>query len=208
LRRLDLCRTVGDGPVRVGIDARLAGEVLSAAGTRVTAVTPKPGPGGELVEVDFVTHPTSDDDRLRGGTLFLDPNRGWLPVRKRALIQTKTATGTLTTEYDYGPGVAPQPRLTVSREEYSVPGKSEALQAKLTIQSEFHVPSRLPETREFTLSAFGLPEPVGVKWEKPTPRYLWYLAAAGGCGFFAALFGWLARRRRVPFPVSQPQVPT
>ncbi len=53
----------------------------------------------------------------------------------------------------------------------------------------------LPET-EFTLSAFGLPEPVGVTWEKPTPLYVWLLAAAGGCAVLALLLRLPVRRRQ------------
>ncbi len=53
----------------------------------------------------------------------------------------------------------------------------------------------IPE-REFSLSAYGLPEPEGVTLEKPTPVYVWILAAAGGLGVLAWLFRWLARRRR------------
>jgi hypothetical protein len=50
---------------------------------------------------------------------------------------------------------------------------------------------------EFTLSAFGLPEPPGVKWEKPTPRYVWFLAAAMVLGILAAGLRYLASRRAV-----------
>ena len=52
----------------------------------------------------------------------------------------------------------------------------------------------LPES-EFTLSAYGLPEPVGVEWKKPTPRYVWFLAAAGLFVALAVGFRMLARRR-------------
>lgn len=47
---------------------------------------------------------------------------------------------------------------------------------------------------DFRLSAYGLPEPEGVVWEKPTPTYIWFLLGAGAFGVFALLFGYLKRR--------------
>jgi len=57
-------------------------------------------------------------------------------------------------------------------------------------------PSIDPPEREFTLSAFGLPEPVGVVWEKRTPVYVWLLVAAGVLLTLGIFFRWLARRLR------------
>jgi hypothetical protein len=48
---------------------------------------------------------------------------------------------------------------------------------------------------KFRLSAFGLPEPAGVVWPRPTPRYLWFLSAAIGLAVLAIGFRWLSRRR-------------
>ena len=54
-----------------------------------------------------------------------------------------------------------------------------------------HVPDS-----EFTLSAFGLPEPVGVEWGRKTPVYVWLFLAAGVLGVLALGLRWLAHRRR------------
>jgi len=65
------------------------------------------------------------------------------------------------------------------------------------IAYEFQVdPSIDPPEREFSLSAFGLPEPVGVVWEKRTPVYVWLLVAAGVLLTLGIFFRWLARRLR------------
>ncbi|MFL5338621.1 MAG: hypothetical protein ACJ8F7_00505, partial [Gemmataceae bacterium] len=47
---------------------------------------------------------------------------------------------------------------------------------------------------DFTLAKYGLPEPVGATWKKPTPTYVWLLIGAGA--FAALAFGlrWLGRR--------------
>lgn len=47
---------------------------------------------------------------------------------------------------------------------------------------------------DFRLTAYGLPEPNDVVWEKPTPTYVWLLAAAGGFGLLALAFAYLKRR--------------
>jgi hypothetical protein len=52
------------------------------------------------------------------------------------------------------------------------------------------------DEREFTLSSYGFPEPVGVEWEKKTPVYVWLLLAAGVLGLLAVVLAWLAKRRR------------
>lgn len=49
---------------------------------------------------------------------------------------------------------------------------------------------------EVRLSFYGLPEPVGVTWKKPTPTYVWLLLAAGVCATLAFGFRYVARRVR------------
>ncbi len=61
---------------------------------------------------------------------------------------------------------------------------------------DLEVNDRVPNS-EFTLSAFGLPEPGGEEpVKKPTPLYIWILAAAGVCAALALSFRYLARRVR------------
>ncbi|HMP01928.1 MAG TPA: hypothetical protein PKD86_06670 [Gemmatales bacterium] len=47
---------------------------------------------------------------------------------------------------------------------------------------------------EFTLSAFGLPEPYGIEWERPTPWWL-YAAISGGLLLFVVVLVRLWRRQ-------------
>jgi hypothetical protein len=53
-----------------------------------------------------------------------------------------------------------------------------------------------PDEVEFTLSAFGLPEPPGVEWDKRTPRYVWFLIAAAVFAIVAGGLRYYAKRRR------------
>lgn len=57
------------------------------------------------------------------------------------------------------------------------------------------------DPNEFRVSHFGIPEPVGVTWEKPTPRYVWFLLGAGGFAALMLVFRYLARRRATTSPV-------
>ncbi|VTT99374.1 unnamed protein product [Gemmataceae bacterium] len=50
----------------------------------------------------------------------------------------------------------------------------------------------------FTLSHYGLPEPVGVAAPKRVPNTVWFLLAAAGCGVAAAGLRYAARRRSSP----------
>jgi hypothetical protein len=61
------------------------------------------------------------------------------------------------------------------------------------VEYELQVDESVPDS-EFTMSAFGLPEPVGVVWERRTPVYVWLFVAAGVLLTMGIFFRWLARR--------------
>ena len=51
------------------------------------------------------------------------------------------------------------------------------------------------DPKEFRVSNYGIPEPVGVEWPKPIPNYVWFLIAAGAFGVLMIGFRYFARRR-------------
>ncbi len=53
----------------------------------------------------------------------------------------------------------------------------------------------LPGDHEFTLSAFGLEEPFGITWERPTPWWIYFGLIGGGCLVGFVLIGVFLRRR-------------
>ena len=63
-----------------------------------------------------------------------------------------------------------------------------------TDEYQLSVPSRLPLESDFTLSAFGLPEPFGVTWERPTPWWLYALISAGVLFVVAVIVSFWKRR--------------
>jgi hypothetical protein len=70
---------------------------------------------------------------------------------------------------------------------------------EITVEYEMGVDTRVPSA-DFTLSAFGLPEPAGSP-AKSMPTYVWLLLAAGACAALACGLRHLARRGR-PAPVA------
>jgi LPXTG-motif cell wall-anchored protein len=137
-----------------------------------------------------------DFDPVQGGVLLLDPNRYWCvrgcELRNRyidaeALINEKVQ---LRDPSENLP--VPKQIVSVSNQKRSM---GEHLVVKTMMEFELYEPSRLPPDKEFSLSAFGLPEPLGVSWSR-TPWYLW-VGLAGilfllvGAGFY-----WLKRRRQ------------
>ena len=74
-------------------------------------------------------------------------------------------------------------RLLVESEIQVVLPEKNHLQFELLVEYKWQ-DANLPET-DFTLSAFGLPEPFGIEWEKPTPWWLYLIC--GGLGVIVLL---------------------
>jgi hypothetical protein len=86
-------------------------------------------------------------------------------------------------------------RLRNVRRTFVEPERPEAATGKHEVDVQFDDGASLREV-DFTLSHYGLPEPFGVEWPKPTPWFLYF--SAGGFGlFFLAVFLWrvLAKRQ-------------
>src|SRR5262249_45077640 len=52
------------------------------------------------------------------------------------------------------------------------------------------------DDRDFTLTTYGLPEPYGITWSRPTPRYVWLLIGAVGCLMLGLGLRYLAKRKK------------
>ena len=63
-----------------------------------------------------------------------------------------------------------------------------------TITLDFDFKPGSPENSEFTLTAFGLPEPFGVTWDRPTPWWLYALNSAGVLFVVAVIVSFWKRR--------------
>jgi hypothetical protein len=109
--------------------------------------------------------------------LIVSPSLSWCIVHGKKKIYIPQKDGTLSEPFghyydiEYGEriGSVPIPKRMVAywwSEDPQKPG----LRTTTTFLSLVH---RKADERDFTLSAFGLPEPPGVTWERPTPWWLY-----------------------------------
>jgi hypothetical protein len=157
--------------------------------------------GEDLVRVDFDnTHPLADDSKtfvpIQGGSMLLDPKRYW--ILRAAEFRTKHSKidGNAKIDIDIKDASDPFPipkRCAIALE-LQIEGRGRAVNI---FRREFvlHDPETLPADEDFRLTAFGLPEPPGVRWNKPAAVWLWVSLAAVTLIVIGAVFNWLKRRR-------------
>jgi hypothetical protein len=164
-----------------------------------------PTPQGERYRIDFdgeYALPGDKDTRRVRGYLLLDPNRKWC-IERAEYKEWSMLDGKPSYELDYVTEYFTKVHASgfplVIREVVQSKGYSPRLERKLDRVEEKVYEIELStddDEAPFLLSAFGLPEPVGVVWEKKTPVYGWLLLAAGALGMLALLFRWLAQRQQ------------
>jgi hypothetical protein len=180
-------------------------DMFNAPSFRLLGCGPSPRDPA-LVRVQFEENPPPVGKKppMRlSGWCDLDPRTGWSirgsDVTSSDRVLTKTVRTDITSAVE-GDGLV---RVDEERHEVKVMKGDTLLahRAQLTTY-KIWVDRDVPE-REFTLTAYGLPEPVGITWEKPTSRYVWFLVAAGGFAVLMLGFRYLARRRtaKVAVPV-------
>jgi hypothetical protein len=153
--------------------------------------------GRDLVRLDFELPPHPKEKRfypIVSGSVFLDPGLYWC-MRECQLRGRWSSWATIRTLNDFKE-IRGYPVLTRSVQTNKPDpneGPNRPPEVKETKECDFEEPTQLPADQEFMLSAFGLPEPFGVKKAKPR----WYLWAAGigiSCLIGGAAFRRYARR--------------
>ncbi len=178
---------------------RRLSEMIKDSGFRIERVTTDEG-GLVAATVHYDQSKANPKRKLVAeATLKFNPRRHWClqAVQERSTFPGASGgTNSATTAFileDHPSGIP------LVRRQESVntadSASSGPIDNRRVVEYDLRVDESVPDA-EFTLSAFGLPEPVGVTWERPTPVYVWLLVAAGGLGVLAWLFRWLARRRR------------
>jgi len=95
------------------------------------------------------------------------------------------------------------PVLTETRSEVTEAKSGKTRVPSSRAQSVFDIKYNVDlADEEFTLSHYGLPEPRGVTWRKPTPIYIWFLLAGVVCVVLASLVRYKIRRKH---PNASPQ---
>lgn len=156
--------------------------------------------GEQLVRVVFAKTGSGQTTKggafpIQTGSLVLDPQRYWCLRGYDVVGMHGDMRMSRKVEIDIvdSPSGFPIPRRKVQIGESILQGGIRDYGQVLT-ELEERDPLPLPDDREFTLTAFGLPEPPGVEWKKPTPWYLWAGLAAVVCLILGAVFAWLKRR--------------
>lgn len=168
---------------------------------RVVRSTTENRRGTELVKIEFDnTHPLTKDAQtffaIQSGSLLLDPNRFWCLWSCELRNKYSNSDSKITVETELRDLVAkyPVPRRCVVTNESFNPDKGPRV-FKTVDQFDLAEPSPLPPDQEFTLAAFGLPEPFEVQAQRSQPRwYLWAGLAGAGCLALGMVLHRLKRR--------------
>ncbi|GIW85299.1 MAG: hypothetical protein KatS3mg107_0959 [Gemmataceae bacterium] len=155
----------------------------------------------KLVRMEFDnTHPlelrSKDFEPIQSGVLLFDPGRYWCVRGCELNSKYINADSKITVAIelqDRSDNFPVPKRITSTSNQVRTGG--ERLRVAWITEYDIFEPSRLPSDEEFTLSAFGLPEPVGVEWEGPVRWYLWLTLAGVVCLVAGGVFYWLSRRR-------------
>lgn len=159
--------------------------------------------GAEMIRIQFqcVQPPDKGTVRnfpmIRNGYVLLDPGHYWCLKEYQVETDDGLAIRTISRSYQYssGPNNFPIPS-GASGNARSVYRDGREFVMKLEDHYEFRDSGTEFEEVDFTLSKYGLPEPVGLTWKRRTPTYVWLLVVAGVCAFLALGFGFWARRSR------------
>ena len=170
---------------------------------KITQASQVPRGGRALVRVDFdCPQPLSvrPFSPVQGGWIILDPERYWClrecEVRCRwASPRGGTTTGTMKVIFEFQDEVNPFPILKRSVRTLKMDAKEDR-DAEETFEFELREPNDLPSDEEFTLTAYGLPEPVGMPTPGRSRAYLWFALAGAAALALGILFAWAVRRRR------------
>jgi hypothetical protein len=182
-------------------NVRLA-DLVREPNFRVTGAKAIERDGAELIQIDFDnTHVPAAPlyILIQSGMLLLDPDRFWMlrgfDVRDRSAQGEHSSKG----EYEVRSSStkAPIPKRLVQVSKGLMKGGRVMTITKEYDLSEVTTP---PGEEEFTLSAFGLPEPQGVIWQKPSRWYLWFIGVGVACLVIGAYLWHRLHRHKMTHP--------
>jgi hypothetical protein len=150
-------------------------------------------------------NPITKKDATMTWAYYFDPQRSWICCGRRSFADEDQNVATGQAIYSYesaGPGPLPVlRRLEESGADPKDPSKWTIV--RVYTVSEFRASAPFSDA-DFRLSAFGLPEPEGIKWPKPPKTWLWLICGGVVFAGVAAFFAWLKRRRAlVPPPTPK-----
>ncbi len=176
-------------------------ELFGHASFKLVGCVPSPSNPG-CVRVTYEARTTlNQPDWVTTGWLDLDPNAAWSIRESNEETKSPTQISTFHTRFtvDLSEGIP------LIREEKLEGTRVINGTIRLHRTRDFTFASRIekdvPE-REFTLSAYDLPEPQGVNFAKRTPTYVWLLAGAVGCALAATALRYFFDRPKSATPAA------
>lgn len=164
--------------------------LVKDSGFQLQKMTREQQDGKDIVKLIARYAPADGENQpMSDVNIILDPNRYWCILAFSFRVSWGRTSGTV----DYGPddhGLPVPIRYTMTQN-YDKGGQTVY---ETVFESWKYRRDKIPE-KDFYLSAFGLPEPMGVKLSDPPRIWLWLLAAAFAAATLALLFAWLKRRR-------------
>jgi hypothetical protein len=166
--------------------------IPTASGFSLKRITPEVRDGREWAKVEFEYRSQGNPKvpSITGWVLY-DPDHYWV-IRAFDLqlswAGVEGGSGTMAAAYDYQDAGDGFPILKRIVRRFNLPEK--AYGTDDTYEFDLRE-ADVPES-DFTLSAFGFPEPISA--QRPTRWYLWATLAGGICLGLAALLRWRARR--------------
>jgi hypothetical protein len=131
---------------------------------------------------------------VQGGSLQLDPEHGWSLLSAEYRVSYGDGEGKC--EIHASSTIDEKgirwPSTLVLKEDIHLNKSQSRLQHSYVATFQFE--SASPHDSDFTLTAFGLPEPLGITWKRPTPWYAWVIG--GGIILLVVGFGCGYLRRR------------
>ena len=159
-------------------------DLLHDADFKVKSVRPVSAEGLDLVKVEFDyrkrpgNYPVRGALQITGGWMLLDPQHDWI-MREYEVYHFSPENSLIHRQFRFKAGT--DGHLLLTQVKTRIRGKEGGATFDNSWETEVETLERadMPVT-EFTLSAFGLPEPRGVTWERGSSRWwLWFTVAAG-----------------------------
>jgi len=157
-------------------------------------------PGGSIVRLHFelkeVAGKKPISDLLRSGYIDFNEERNHcvLGYRMHNKSQFSEFDETCLCEYKSSPGIPSLQKVTIDSPDIRS-AKFGNFGSRAVYQYDIQYNTDISDD-EFWLSHYGLPEPFGVVRETKTPRYVWFLIAAGVFAVLAVGLRMLSQRRK------------
>ena len=187
-------------------------ELLKRPGFSVTKTESVGPPEEGFSKIWFKAVADEISDKQKGtvpiegtGWLILDPKCYWC-VRECELpyYSPRFPKSRAVARYQYDVAHGSFPLLKQIEIVYYAPETSEKPTSRTVL--DYVLEKRVPAEKEFTLSAFGFPEPTGVVWHRPTPWYLYFIGAGVGLLALGVYLRRRLNRRKSPSPDNERQM--